>query len=235
MVFLTQESDHALHLHKPGSGFASFLSQAVEDVAAVFLFSLLHPLPHIPPPPYLLHSGEHAAIFHISGYLHTQIFFSILIATPHHCYFLGWGKKTPIFSSVPHTFKNYLLEIVLDLAKRLDLSSLNARTNSMKFLAFVLYTMLEFDFCLSLSASLDFEIKSYLFSHFAFFPVPSTGPTTQEMHWKSLLNSTWYLMDKDLQFQVQADLQAISIILKTISIPLKQFSHRTNEIYFGDQ
>lgn len=161
--------------------------------------------------------------------------FPFWLPLPTIVFFLGWGKKTPIFSSVPHTFKNYLLEIVLDLAKRIDLSSLNARTNSMKFLAFVLYTTLEFDFCLSLSASLDFEIKSYLFSHFAFFPVPSTGPTTQEMHWKSLLNSTWYLMDKDLQFQVQADLQAISIILKTISIPLKQFSHRTNEIYFGDQ
>lgn len=95
VVFLTQESDHAWHLHKPGSGFASFPSQAVEDVAAVFLFSLAHPLPHVPPSPHLLHSdcAEHAATFHISGYLHIQIFFSILIATPHHCFFWGGAIK----------------------------------------------------------------------------------------------------------------------------------------------
>ena len=86
--------------------------------------------------------SEHAAIFHISGYLHIQLFFSILNATTHHWFFFWGGKKTPIFSSIPHTFKNYHLEIVLDLAKRLDRSSLNACTNSMKFLAFILYTIL---------------------------------------------------------------------------------------------
>ena len=87
--------------------------------------------------------SEHAVIFHVSGYLHIQLFLSILNATPNHWFFFGGGgKKTPIFSSISHTFKNYRLEIVLDLAKRLDHSSLNACTNSMKFLAFILYTML---------------------------------------------------------------------------------------------
>lgn len=139
---LTHESDHALHLQKPGSGSASFLSHAVEDVAAVFLFSLIHHLPHVPSCPYLPHSWvfwtccncSHLWIFaHSTFLLHSE-------CHPHH---LFWGgKKTPLFSSIPHTFKNYLLEIGLDLAKRLDHSSLNACTSSMEFLAFILYSML---------------------------------------------------------------------------------------------
>lgn len=235
MVVLTHKSDHALHLHKPGSGSASFLSHAVEDVAAVFLFSLIHHLPHVPSCPYLPHSWVFWTCCNCS---HLWIFAHSTFLLHSECHpppsFLGRQENTSFLfnTSYIQELSSWNRSWSCQEIRSFFLECMHEQhgVSSIYSLQYVVIWFLPESVCLTRLWNQKLPLQS-----FCFFPVPSTGPITQEMLCKSLLSSTWYLMDKDLQFQAQANLQATSIILKTISIPLKQFSHRTNEIYFGDQ